>query len=232
MNPEDFPYDCQTCFVRLNYGIKAKGYIQFKVPDYFRNTFPTYVNHVWSLVSTSLEVPDTNAGTAFHFDIVLKRKPTYFVFIIVVPSVILSVVTVAVYFIPAEEGEKIGCGMTILLTFMVFQTQMADYLPENSDVTPIIGLYFMMIMASCSLVTIDSIIMSNHIPASNITTENDEGEGVQKTEDTGFVGIKKRAPRLNRWSLCHYTLGAISFLIIAAAHVLLLEKSVSASCAS
>ncbi|XP_069141791.1 acetylcholine receptor subunit beta-like 1 [Argopecten irradians] len=228
MDPKNFPYDCQTCTMKMNYGSISKDYIKLDIPIYHSKAFLTAESKVWNVESTSLHLPEETSDTIFDFEIVIRRKPTYFVIIIVFPSILLSIMTVAVYFIPVEEGERIGCGMTILLAFTVFLMQVADHLPENSETLPIIGLYFLMVMTSSTLVIIDSIIMSNR----PVSVKGDRKEGEIAIKNVGLVVVKKKIFRYNAWSVCHYTLGGMCFIVITVAHVLLFSMSLSVNCNS
>ncbi|XP_069142508.1 neuronal acetylcholine receptor subunit beta-3-like [Argopecten irradians] len=230
MNPKNFPYDCQTCTMKMNYGSISKDYIKLDIPIYHSKAFLTAESKVWNVESTSLLIPEENSDTIYFFEIVIRRKPTYFVNIIVFPSILLSIMTIGVYFIPVEEGERIGCGMTILLAFTVFLIQVADHLPENSETLPIIGLYFLMVMTSSTLVIIDSIIMSNR-PVPSYSKGNKKEEEIT-IQSVGLVGVKKKIFKYNAWSVCHYTLGGMCFLVIAVAHVLLFSMSLSVNCNS
>ncbi|XP_033746603.1 acetylcholine receptor subunit beta-type unc-29-like [Pecten maximus] len=231
MDPKNFPYDCQSCTLQMNYGEISDNYIKLEISSYHDKTYVTHESKIWSVLSTSLKIPDSNADTVFYFEIVMRRKPNYYLVIIVFPSILLSCVTLAVYYIPVEEGERIGCGMTILLAFTVFLSEMAAHLPGNSETMPIIGLYFMMIMASSALVIIDAIIMANRTPVCPIN-DDEEDEGKTAVKHSGLIGVRKKLCRLNAWSCCHYILGGVCFLIIAVAHILLFAKSLSVSCDS
>ncbi|XP_060082235.1 neuronal acetylcholine receptor subunit non-alpha-2-like, partial [Ylistrum balloti] len=230
MDPKNFPFDCQKCSVVIDYGGRSKDYVKFKDSGY--SNYPTvyHESKTWSLLSTTLEIPNNYDGTIFFFDIVLKRKPYYYVIMIVFPSVLLSFVTLAVYFIPSEEGERIGCGMTILLSFTVFLSQVAEHLPENSDTLPAIGLYFLLVMTSSTLVIVDSVIMANRTSSSPLSKENDETETIEKPDGSDFVGVKTKTCRRNRSAVYHHILGIICFTMIASAHIVLFAKSISTSC--
>ncbi|XP_069101160.1 neuronal acetylcholine receptor subunit beta-2-like [Argopecten irradians] len=228
MDPKNFPYDCQSCSLRMDYGPISNDYIKLDVSAYHDRAFITTESKIWSVLSISLDIPEKSADIVFSVEIVMQRKPNYYVVMIGFPSILLSVMAVAVYFIPVEEGERIGCGMTILLAFTVFLTQMADHLPENSESMPIIGLYFLMVMTSSTLVIIDSIIMSNRPPPCSAKGDNDEREITR--EDSSRTDARKKICKINAWLFCHYCLGGICLLVTAIAHILLFAKSLSQSC--
>ena len=53
----------------------------------------------------------------------------------------MSVLTLLVFFLPPDSGEKIALGITVLLAFSVFVLAIAEKMPETSDSIPLIGIY-------------------------------------------------------------------------------------------
>jgi Neurotransmitter-gated ion-channel transmembrane region len=71
----------------------------------------------------------------FHF----RRKPLYFITTLIIPCVLLSALSLLVFLLPAEAEEKISLGITVLLSFSVFQLLVANSMPETADYVPIIS---------------------------------------------------------------------------------------------
>jgi nicotinic acetylcholine receptor len=51
----------------------------------------------------------------------------------------MSVLTLLVFCLPPESGEKIALGITVLLAFSVFMLAIAEKMPETSESIPLIG---------------------------------------------------------------------------------------------
>ena len=58
---------------------------------------------------------------------------------IVFPCMMMSTLTVLVFCLPPDSGEKIGLGITVLLAFSVFMLAIAEKMPETSESIPLIG---------------------------------------------------------------------------------------------
>lgn len=71
--------------------------------------------------------------------IYLLRLPAHYIYNIVIPASALSILAVLAFFIPIEEGERLGFGMTIFLSFMVLMLQVSSILPENSKSVSAVG---------------------------------------------------------------------------------------------
>ena len=83
----------------------------------------------------------------------------------IIPTIILSLLSVLVFILPSDAGEKIGFSTTILLSLVVFLQMLGDATPPTSDdsATPIVALFSMfsmvLIMLSFGLFTINNFIV-------------------------------------------------------------------------
>nr|XP_006812267.1 PREDICTED: neuronal acetylcholine receptor subunit alpha-9-like [Saccoglossus kowalevskii] len=93
-------------------------------------------------------IPYTDATFIIH----MSRRPFFYVFNLVMPCVLIAVFTMISFFLPADSGEKVSFGITVLLSLTVFLLLVAESMPPTSDV-PVIGQYTAatMIMVSFSV---------------------------------------------------------------------------------
>lgn len=87
-------------------------------------------------------------------NLIIKRKPLYYVFNLILPCALISCLTLIKFFLPPESGEKVGLGITVLLAMTVFLLLVAETLPATSDDIPLLGQYFIatMFVTAMSLV--------------------------------------------------------------------------------
>ena len=57
----------------------------------------------------------------------------------------MSILTVLVFCLPPDSGEKIALGVTVLLAFSVFMLAIAEKMPETSESIPLIGKGFYLV---------------------------------------------------------------------------------------
>ena len=76
--------------------------------------------------------------TFVTYSVELRRLPTYFVFYLIMPCVLIACTTLLSFFLPAESGEKVSLSITVLLSLTVFLLLVAELLPPSGAV-PIIG---------------------------------------------------------------------------------------------
>ncbi|KAK3105815.1 hypothetical protein FSP39_006306 [Pinctada imbricata] len=93
------------------------------------------------LPDLSVSVLNTDAGLIVSYELVLKRKPAFYIVNIILPIIILGFITTVVFIIPSDAGEKIGFAVTVFLSFAVFLTIVSDQLPTNSENTAFVSVY-------------------------------------------------------------------------------------------
>ena len=74
------------------------------------------------------------------FGMKIKRKSIYYDYIVIAPTIMLCVLTLATFLLPCHHGEKISIGLTVFLTLYVLQLLIAENVPDTNT-TPILGTY-------------------------------------------------------------------------------------------
>ena len=72
----------------------------------------------------------------------MTRRPLFYVFNMILPSLLITLVGFLGFLIPPDSGEKISMGVTTLLSMTVFLMVIADSMPPNSDSVPLIGIFY------------------------------------------------------------------------------------------
>ena len=71
----------------------------------------------------------------------LRRKPKYYVMHLIMPAVTMSTVSIFVFALPVESGEKISLGISVLISYSVITLLVADNMPTNGDTIPVLCRY-------------------------------------------------------------------------------------------
>ena len=139
-----FPFDIQECSMEMY----VWGYLVNEVQLIAsRDTIDTGLlteHGSWTVVNTSAKIDDSSFVSKATFTFRLKRKPQYVIVNVVLPILLLCLLNVLVFILPAESGERVSYAITVLLSIAVFMTIVSDILPKTSEPLPIIG-YFLMI---------------------------------------------------------------------------------------
>ncbi|KAI4886854.1 hypothetical protein NFI96_021435, partial [Prochilodus magdalenae] len=73
------------------------------------------------------------------FVVTIRRRTLYYALNLLIPCVLLSSMTLLIFLLPADSGEKISLGITVLLSLTVFMLLVAEIMPATSDSIPLIG---------------------------------------------------------------------------------------------
>jgi hypothetical protein len=73
------------------------------------------------------------------YTLVVQRKPLFYLFNMVMPCVLITLVALLGFYMPNDSGEKLSMGITTLLSMTVFLMIVAERLPPVSDIVPLIG---------------------------------------------------------------------------------------------
>ena len=87
------------------------------------------------------------------FNISMRRKTLFYTVNLIIPCMGMSFLTVLVFYLPSDSGEKVSLSISILLSLTVFFLLLAEIIPPTSLVVPLLGKYllFTMILVTLSI---------------------------------------------------------------------------------
>lgn len=88
------------------------------------------------------------------FNITMRRKTLFHTVNLILPCVVISFLTVLVFYLPSDSEEKITLCISVLLSLTVFFLLLTEIIPPTSIVIPLIGKYllFTMILVTLSII--------------------------------------------------------------------------------
>uniref|UniRef100_A0A158R426 Neur_chan_LBD domain-containing protein n=1 Tax=Syphacia muris TaxID=451379 RepID=A0A158R426_9BILA len=112
-------------------------------------------NGEWSLLNTpGFRVVKAFEGIAYHelfFYIRIRRRTLAYGINLIIPSLLISLMTVLGFTLPPDACEKITLETTILLSVIFFLQMVANMTPPSSDAIPILSAFF-----SCCLLVVST----------------------------------------------------------------------------
>ncbi|KAH3703110.1 hypothetical protein DPMN_078139 [Dreissena polymorpha] len=164
-----FPFDDQICFLKFGSWIYSGAWMDYeKMYDDRAIELSTYVNNSeWDLLSVVLEkgfrmhscCDDTYPDLTYTLQV--RRKTFYYIFNIIVPCIMLSILTLLTFWLPPTSGEKITLGLSVFLAFSMFMLLIAEEVPATSEAVPLIGIYLCVVMTLTSLSVIMAVMVIN-----------------------------------------------------------------------
>ncbi|XP_076879549.1 neuronal acetylcholine receptor subunit alpha-7a [Brachyhypopomus gauderio] len=156
-----FPFDVQRC--DLKFGSWSYGGFSLDLQMIEADITGYIANGEWDLV----EVPGRRTETTYvccaepypdvTFTVVMRRRTLYYGLNLLIPCVLISTLALLVFLLPADSGEKISLGITVLLSLTVFMLLVAEIMPATSDSVPLIAQYFATTMVIVGLSVIATV---------------------------------------------------------------------------
>jgi nicotinic acetylcholine receptor len=101
----------------------------------------------------------TKSFPEIHFGVKVKRKPLFYIINVILVSVLLAFLVLLMLRLPAESGERISMGVTLLLAFSVFIMMVDASVPNSSIDVPLIIVYLLLIMTMTTLAIAESVLI-------------------------------------------------------------------------
>merc|ERR1719402_1967336 len=97
------------------------------------------------------------------FSLKLRRKTLFYTVNLIIPCVGISFLSVLVFYLPSDSGEKVSLSISILLSLTVFFLLLAEIIPPTSLSVPLLGKYllFTMILVTFSVVVTIGVLNVN-----------------------------------------------------------------------
>lgn len=92
--------------------------------------------------------------TDITYSLYIRRLPLFYTINLIIPCLLISFLTVLVFYLPSDCGEKVTLCISVLLSLTVFLLVITETIPSTSLVIPLIGEYllFTMIFVTLSIV--------------------------------------------------------------------------------
>ncbi|CAJ0609696.1 unnamed protein product [Cylicocyclus nassatus] len=163
-----FPFDDQMCHLKFGSWTYSGNFIDLRIngPEGMNISeqgmdISYYVeNGEWNLLAVparnETNVFDDQPYPSIYFYLVIQRRTLYYGLNLIIPSLLISLMTVLGFTLPPDAGEKITLEITILLSVCFFLSMVADMTPPTSEAVPLIGAFF----SCCMLVVSASVVFT------------------------------------------------------------------------
>ncbi|XP_055389270.1 acetylcholine receptor subunit alpha-like 1 [Condylostylus longicornis] len=173
---EYFPFDEQTCFMKFGswtydgYMVDLRHLKQTPDSDNIDigiDLQDYYISVEWDI----LKVPAVRNEKFYScceepyldivFNLTIRRKTLFYTVNLIIPCVGISFLSVLVFYLPSDSGEKISLCISILLSLTVFFLLLVEIIPPTSLTVPLLGKYLLFTMMLVTLSVVVTIAVLN-----------------------------------------------------------------------
>ena len=79
------------------------------------------------------------------FNITLRRKTLFYTVNLIIPCVGISCLSILVFYLPSDSGEKVSLSISIMLSLTFFLLVLVEIIPPTSLAMPLLGKYLVSI---------------------------------------------------------------------------------------
>ncbi|XP_003505206.1 neuronal acetylcholine receptor subunit alpha-2 [Cricetulus griseus] len=165
-----FPFDQQNCKMKFGSWTYDKAKIDLEqmeqmvdLKDYWESGEWAIINATGTYNSKKYDCcAEIYPDVTYYF--VIRRLPLFYTINLIIPCLLISCLTVLVFYLPSECGEKITLCISVLLSLTVFLLLITEIIPSTSLVIPLIGEYllFTMIFVTLSIVITVFVLNVHH----------------------------------------------------------------------
>ncbi|XP_061476937.1 neuronal acetylcholine receptor subunit alpha-6 [Rhineura floridana] len=155
-----FPFDHQNCSLKFGSWTYDKAKIDLLIIGSKVDMNDFWENSEWEIVDASGYKHDIKYNcceeiyTDITYSFYIRRLPMFYTINLILPCLFLSFLTVLVFYLPSDCGEKMTLCISVLLSLTVFLLVITETIPSTSLVIPLVGEYllFTMIFVALSIV--------------------------------------------------------------------------------
>ncbi|KFP74152.1 Neuronal acetylcholine receptor subunit alpha-2, partial [Acanthisitta chloris] len=162
-----FPFDQQNCKMKFGSWTYDKAKIDLVSMhshvdqlDYWESGEWVIINAVGNYNSKKYECC-TEIYPDITYSFIIRRLPLFYTINLIIPCLLISCLTVLVFYLPSECGEKITLCISVLLSLTVFLLLITEIIPSTSLVIPLIGEYLLFTMIFVTLSIIITVFVLN-----------------------------------------------------------------------
>ncbi|XP_030748899.1 acetylcholine receptor subunit beta-like 2 isoform X2 [Sitophilus oryzae] len=168
INVQYFPFDEQSCLMKFASWTYNGLQVDLKHMDQHAGSniikvgidlSEFYLSVEWDILAVPATrneeyYPDSQEPFSdITFKITMRRKTLFYTVNLIIPCVGITFLTVLVFYLPSDSGEKVTLCVSILLSLTVFFLLLAEIIPPTSLAVPLLGKYllFTMILVTSSI---------------------------------------------------------------------------------
>ncbi|XP_062869600.1 neuronal acetylcholine receptor subunit alpha-4b [Trichomycterus rosablanca] len=162
-----FPFDQQNCKMKFGSWTYDRAKIDLVSMDSDVDQMDYWESGEWVIINAvgKYNIKKYECCTEIYPDItfyfIIRRLPLFYTINLIIPCLLISCLTVLVFYLPSECAEKITLCISVLLSLTVFLLLITEIIPSTSLVIPLIGEYLLFTMIFVTLSIIITVFVLN-----------------------------------------------------------------------
>lgn len=133
-----FPFDRQNCSMKFGSWTYDGHMVDLVLVDHYVDRKDFFDNGEWEILNATGVKGSRRDGIYWYpfvtYSFILKRLPLFYTLFLIIPCLGLSFLTVLVFYLPSDEGEKLSLSTSVLVSLTVFLLVIEEIIPSSSKV--------------------------------------------------------------------------------------------------
>ncbi|CAK5086857.1 unnamed protein product [Meloidogyne enterolobii] len=109
------------------------------------------VSSIWDVIGFS----------RIKFQLRIRRKTLFYTVVLIIPTVLMAFLSMAVFLLPTDSGEKMTLTISVLLSIVVFLLLVSKIMPPTSSTIPLVAKYLLLTFTlNITTITVTVIIIN------------------------------------------------------------------------
>ncbi|KAI1722510.1 neurotransmitter-gated ion-channel transmembrane region domain-containing protein [Ditylenchus destructor] len=147
---EYFPFDEQTCHLIFGSWTYNENEIKLEFEQAEWIDLSEYApSSIWDVMDAPASLVNK------------RRKTLFYTVVLIIPTVLMAFLSMAVFFLPTDSGEKMTLTISVLLSIVVFLLLVSKILPPTSSTIPLMAKYLLLTFVLNVITILVTVIIIN-----------------------------------------------------------------------
>nr|ADF56015.1 nicotinic acetylcholine receptor non-alpha subunit 29.4 [Trichostrongylus colubriformis] len=157
---EFFPFDEQVCTLVFGSWTYNESEIKLEFEQAEWVDLSEYApSSIWDLMDAPASL--VNKRSRIEFQVRIRRKTLFYTIVLIIPTVLMAFLSMAVFFLPTDSGEKMTLTISVLLSIVVFLLLVSKILPPTSSTIPLMAKYLLLTFVLNVITILVTVIIIN-----------------------------------------------------------------------
>ncbi|XGW24615.1 hypothetical protein V3C99_006222 [Haemonchus contortus] len=157
---EFFPFDEQVCTLVFGSWTYNENEIKLEFEQAEWVDLSEYApSSIWDLMDAPASL--VNKRSRIEFQVRIRRKTLFYTIVLIIPTVLMAFLSMAVFFLPTDSGEKMTLTISVLLSIVVFLLLVSKILPPTSSTIPLMAKYLLLTFVLNVITILVTVIIIN-----------------------------------------------------------------------
>lgn len=157
-NAYAYPFDQHDCEIYITVALHDPVHTRISSLTYYNLNYSE--NYKWDINYNGKKNASGVRYSVVFALLRLRRKITIAIIAMLIPTIMMTILTIFVFLLPPESGEKVSLSTTIFLSNVLYLVEVEKTTPKNSKFPPLLMTYLMLLSLLSGFATLGSVIIS------------------------------------------------------------------------